>query len=398
MDYFNVYKRRINGIREFLAKRDLNALVIFDSLNTIYVSGFFLDVEPWERPVATVIPLDGEPFMILNELSINHYRYGLEKGFHWIKDVVFYDEHPRLTGRRYHTSDFPYILCNMLMDRGIFKGDIGFDTHNFVVKRVFKHNLPRVKVYDAGWILREMRLVKDEYELDLMRKAAELADYGLEVMKNTIEIGLSNVEVGHKVAYEIAKEAAKRYPSDVSIEVSAGFTGTGPEGAMPHGWRMPNGRRIQEGDTLLAVVGVRLNCYWAEDERTFVVGKPTDKHIKFFDVVTRAQIKGVEACVAGNKVSDIDAAALKVIEDAGFGDYVFHRTGHGIGLGGHEYWHDMAFNHRIMKPNMVTTVEPMLCIYGFGGFRHSDTVVIGSDKPIVLTKFPKDLDYLTVST
>jgi len=386
----------MNRIREFLSKSELSALVVFDSLNTIYVSGFFLDVEPWERPVATVIPIDGEPSMILNELSFNHYRYGLEKGAHWIKDVVFYDEHPRLTGRRYYTKDFPFLVCRMLEDKGVVKGSIGFDVDNSAVKSFIKMHLPRVEVYDASWILREMRLVKDEYELDLMRKAAELADYGLEKMRETIEVGLSNVEIGHKVAYEIAKEAAKRYPSDVSIEVSAGFTGTGPEGAMPHGWRMPNGRRIQKGDTLLAGVGVRLNCYWAEDERTFIVGKPSEKHVKFFEVATKAQECGISMCVSGRRVSDIDAAALKVIEDAGFGDYVFHRTGHGIGLGGHEYWHDMAFNHRIMKPNMVTTVEPMICVYGFGGFRHSDTVVIGEDKPIVLTKFPKSLEALTI--
>ena len=398
LNSLNVYKNRAERIKNYLAKKDLKALVVLDSLNTIYVSGFQLDVEPWERPVATVIPLDGEPFMILNELSMNHYQYGLEKNAHWIKDVRYYDEHPRITKRRYYVRDFPLLLCETLEEKGIFEGRIGFDATNLGLEKQMNFYLPDLKVVDESKLLREMRLVKDEYELDLMRKAAELADYGMEKMKEAIKVGKSNLEVGYEVAYEISKEAAKRYPTDVSIQIAAGFTGTGPEeGAMPHGWRMPNGRRIQVGDTLLAGIGVRLNCYWVEDERTFIVGKPTEKQRKFFEVATEAQRKAIEMCVAGNRVSDVDAAALKVIEDAGFGDYVFHRTGHGIGLGGHEYWHDMAFNHRIMKPCMVTSVEPMLCVYGVGGFRHSDTVVIGEKEPEVLTKYPKELEDLIIS-
>jgi Xaa-Pro dipeptidase len=96
------------------------------------------------------------------------------------------------------------------------------------------------------------------------------------------------------------------------------------------------------------------------------------------------------------KKSRLDAAALKVIEDVGFGDYVFHRTAHGIGLGGHEYWDDSSFNHRIMKPGMVTSVEPALYVYGLGGFRHSDTVIIGKDKPEVTTKYTKGLKDLII--
>ena len=392
-----VYKKRTERIRQYLAERDIKALIVFDSLNTIYISGFQLDVDPVERPTATVIPLEAEPFIILNELSINHYRYGLEKNAHWIKDVIYYDEHPRLTKRRYYTRDFPRLLCESLEERGIFKGTIGVDSSFHKFKKWVSCYLPDVTVVvDTSKLLREMRVVKDEYELGLMRKAAELADYGLEKMKEAIEVGKSNLEIGHEAAYEIAKEAARRYPADVSIEISAGFTGTGPEGAMPHGWRMPNGRKIQKGDTLLAVVGVRLNCYWVEDERTFIVGEPNEKHKRFFEVVTKAQETAIKMCVSGNRVSDIDAAALKVIEDAGLGDYVFHRTGHGIGLGAHEYWYDMAFNHRIMKAGMTTSVEPMLCVYGFGGFRHSDTVVIGEKEPEVLTKYSKELEDLII--
>lgn len=395
MNILDACKKRTEIIRRYLAERDLKALTVLESLNTIYVSGFQLDVAPWERPVATVIPTDAEPFMILNELSINHYRYGLEKNVHWIKDVRYYDEHPRLTKRRYYTREFPLLLSEMLEEKGIIEGCIGVDSSISTFERWIKPYLPSLQVVDANKLLRDMRLIKDEYELDLIRKAGELSDWGQEKMKEAIRPGKTHVGIGHEVAYAIALEAAKRYPA-CSLEIKAGFTGTGPEGAMPHGWRSPSGRSIQTGDSLNEVVSIRLDKYGVENERTFFLGKPTEKQKRFFDVMVEAQRKGVEMCVAGNKVSDIDAAALEVIEKAGFGHYVFHRTGHGIGLGAHEYWDDMSFNHRVMEPGMVTSVEPMLCVYGLGGFRHSDTVIVGKEKPEVATKYTKELKDLIV--
>ena len=399
MSYMNVSgfcEKRAEKIREYLAERDMKALAVLDSLNTVYVSGFELDVAPWERPVVTLIPLDGEPVMLLNELSINHYKYGLEKNVHWIKDVRYYDEHPRMVGRRYYTREFPLLLKEVLEEKGIWKGRVGVDSSLSKFTGWVKPHLPDVCAVDAGYILREMRLVKDEYELYWLRKSGEITTWGQDVMKKAIKPGKSHVELSMEVAYALAIEAAKRFPSDVSIKPGAGFTGTGPDGAMPHGWRRPSGRKVQVGDSLLDGLSCRYNAYSVEDERTWFIGEPSEKQKRFFEVMTEAQQAGIDMCVAGNKVSDIDAAALKIIEDAGFGDYVFHRTGHGMGLGGHEYWGDMAFNHLVMKPGMVTSVEPALFVYGLGGFRHSDCVVVGKDKPEVLTTYSKELEDLII--
>jgi len=396
--FLAVYQKRTERIRKYLAESDLTSLAVLDGLNTIYVSGLLFELPTRERPAATVIPVDSEPFMILDELSVNLYQYGLEKNRHWIRDVRHYDEHPRITKRRYYTREFPLLLSETLEEKGIVKGRIGVDSSQSVFEMWVKPYLPDLQVVDAGKILREMRLIKDEYELDLIRKAAELSDWGQEKMKQTIKAEKTHVGIGYEVAHLVAEEAARRYPADYSIEVSTvGFTGTGPEeGASPYGWSRPSGRKLQKGDSLPDEVSVRLNKYWAENERTFFIGRPTEKQKRLFDVMTEAQRKGIEMCVEGNKVSDIDGGALKVIEDAGLEDYVLHRTGHGIGLGGHEYWEDMSFNHRIMKTGMVTTVEPALYLRGSGGFRHSDTVIIGRDRPEVTTKYTKELEDLIV--
>lgn len=95
-------------------------------------------------------------------------------------------------------------------------------------------------------------------------------------------------------------------------------------------------------------------------------------------------------------MADIDSAGQRVYEAAGLGDYVFHRTGHGIGIGGHEYPDDMAFNYRPLVAGMVFSSEPALFIPGVGGFRHSDTVIVGKERPEPVTNYSRRLEDLIV--
>ncbi len=389
------FDKREERIKRYLSERDLQALVVLDDLNTIYVSGFHLDVATWERPVATVIPLDAEPFMILNELSTNDIRYALEQKTVWVKDVHYYVEHLKPFDRLYTVREWDKLICDILDERGIFRGRIGVDTKKAWLEGQIHRYLPELEIINCSKLLQDMRYVKDEYELDLIRKAGDLGDWGLEHLKHCISIDKSALEIGSEGEALLTSEAVKRHPN-YAISIWSGFTGTGRFGAMPHGMRF-GAHKIQKEDSLLAVISVSLNAYHAEDERTFFAGPPTEKKRKFFEVMKEAQAAGVEKCIAGNKLSEIDAAASKVIEDAGYGQYIFHRTGHGMGLGGHEYPDDMAFNHRILEPGVVISVEPAIFVYGYGGFRHSDTVIVGKDKPEVTTKYSKELEDLIVN-
>lgn len=387
--------KRAEKIREYLAKEELEALAVTNNLNLIYVTGFFLDVATWERPVIAVIPVNKEPFMIHCELSTNHVRFALEHGRGWIKDVRYYSEHPRQTNRLYTVKEWSTLVSETLREKGITKGKIGVDSSPGSLEGKLKPHLPNLSFVDASRLLREMRLMKCEEELDLLRKSGELSDWGQVRYKEAIKVGKRWIELNAEVSYLLAKESAERYP-DYSIRASAGGTGMSIFSAMPHGPGGFSGRKIQKGDVIINGTGARLNYYGVENERTFIVGGPTEKQRRAFEVMTEAQVKAVEMCVEGNKLSDIDAVAQKVIEDAGYGDYIMHRTGHGMGLAGHEYWDDMAFSHRTLEAGMVTSVEPGIYIYGLGGFRHSDTVVVGKKKPEVLTKYTKELEYLTV--
>jgi len=390
-----VLSRRAERIREYLAERELEALAVMDNLNFTYVTGFFLDTAPWERPVVAVIPADGEPFMVLCELSANHVRFALEEGRGWIRDVRFYAEHPRQVNRLYTVREWSILVSEVFREKGITKGRVGVDSNPLALERRLKPHLPDLSFVDASRLLREMRLIKCKEELDLIRKGGELSDWGQVRFKEAIEVGKPWIALGAEVAHLLAMEAARRYPN-YSIRASAGGTGLGPFSAMPHGPGGFSGRKIQRGDVIVNGVGVRLNMYGVENERTFFVGEPTEKQRRVFEVMREAQERALEMCVEGNKVSDIDAAAQEVIEKAGYGDYIMHRTGHGIGLGGHEYWDDIAFNHRTLKAGMVTSVEPGIYIYGEFGVRHSDTVIVGRKKPEVVTRYSKELEDLIV--
>lgn len=388
------FEKRVERIKHYLAERDLRAFIVLDELNTVYVSGYFIDISTWERPVATVIPRDEEPFQILNELSYNQMRYLQEQQITWIKDVRFYLEHPRQVNRLYAVRDWGRLLSEILEQRKIVRGRIGVDSKKEWLKEQIDPFLLELEIIDCDTLLRDMRNVKDEYELDLIRKSGDLTDWGQERFKEGIAVGKTALEIGAENAYIVTVEACKRYP-DYGLEIWSGFTGTGPFAAMPHGMHF-NTRKIQKGETLVNGVGACLNGYFTENERTFFTGPPTEKQRTFFEVMTEAQLAGVEQCVAGNRLSDIDAATVEIIEKAGYGQYIFHRTGHGIGLGGHEWPDDMAFNHLTLEPGMVLSVEPAIYVYGYGGFRHSDTVIVGKTKPEVVTKYTKELADLIV--
>ncbi len=149
------------------------------------------------------------------------------------------------------------------------------------------------------------------------------------------------------------------------------------------------------GHFLVNIVIPRLNGYGCENERTFFVGTPGKEQASAFEAAAEAQAAAAEAFVTGATAADVDAAAQQVFERRGFADKVIHRTGHGIGLAGHEHPDDIAFNYRPLVENEVWSCEPGIYLYGVGGFRHDDTVIVKQERAEITTKFPRDLESQT---
>ncbi len=189
----------------------------------------------------------------------------------------------------------------------------------------------------------------------------------------------------------MSEEAARRFPED--RWEGRVRSSSGKYSAAPHGSGAYVAEQFQEGDGVVNIIIGRLNGLVVESERTLFVGDPRSEiQVRAYEAATAANEAAAAEMYAGNTVANADAAAQLVIEKAGFGENINHRTGHGIGIAGHEFPEDMAFLYRPFWENEVYSSEPGIYLYDVGGFRQDDTVIVGKDKPEVITKRSKKLE------
>jgi Xaa-Pro aminopeptidase len=384
------YRRGL--MRRTMQADGLDALALLTADFFQWATNFHVDVQPWERPIAVFVPLDGEPFALMNELSTNHLRGAIERGTMWIKDTTIYSEHPRLGSRVPLRSQWAEAAADLLRRHGLARARIGVDADGGPLARV-PPLLPGLQLVPCTARLRELRFVKCEEELAVHRDAAALSDWGQARYRENIRPGRQLQELDFTIAAMISEEAARRFPGE-SAEVRC-WTLSGPASASPHGDGMPTGATIETGHGVVNICNVRLNGMMTENERTFFVRKPSNRQAALYEAARAANEAGAAAAVVGNPVAAIDAAAQDVIEKAGFGDLILHRTGHGMGVQGHEYPDDMPFCYRPLLANEVYSVEPGIYVYGLGGFRIDDTVVVG-EQPEIITTAPRDIQTNTI--
>jgi Xaa-Pro aminopeptidase len=377
---------------DMMRANDLDALAFTAADFFQWATNFHVDVQTWERPIVVVMPLGGEPFALMNELSTNHLRGVRERGVMWVDDVTIYAEHPRLAARVPVRAQWAEALADLLRRHGLARCRIGVDAMGGPLGRV-PALLPDVRLVACLAQMRELRFVKCAEELAVHRDAGALSDWGQERYRENIRPGRRLQELDFAMAALISEEAARRFPCE-NAEIRC-LTLSGPASASPHGDGMPTGARIEKGHGIVNICNVRLNGMMTENERTFFVGTPSNRQAALYEAARAANEAGAAAAVAGNPVSAIDAAAQAAIVAAGFGENILHRTGHGMGVQGHEYPDDMPFCHRALIAGEVFSVEPGIYVYGLGGFRLDDTVVIGAP-PELITKSPRDIKSNTI--
>lgn len=384
----SVFADRTRRIQEWLGEQEYTALVVTTPENFYMVTGFHLDVAPWERPVAAVIPQDGTPFMIMNELSTNHLKFAEERKTLFVTDYTIYREHLAHVNRTWTREQFGELVAMRLAEQGVTRGTVAVEGSPHPLMRIA---MPQMQWANASRFLVEMREVKYPEELDIMRDCAALTDYGQEMYMKHLKPGMNVKAYDFEIARMIMEEGAKRFPRE-RVEVRMMASG-GSWSSAPHGSGAEAAEVFEKDTSVVNIIIVRLNGLVVENERTLFVGKPkSDVQIRAFEAATEACEAAAEQMVAGNLVSSADAAAQLVYEKAGFAEYIHHRTGHGMGIAGHEYPEDMPFNHRPFKVNEVYSAEPGIYIYGVGGFRHDDTVIVGAKKAEAITKWSKRLE------
>ena len=226
------------------------------------------------------------------------------------------------------------------------------------------------------------RGVKEDWELDLMRKAQQIADKAFAEVLPRIQVGMSELELQAELIYCMYKNGAHGLSFD-PIVVS------GPNSSLPHG--VAGERKIQEGDFITMDFGVLYFGYCSDMTRTVAVGYATEEMQKVYNTVLQAQLAGLAATKAGVPGKDIDGAARKVIADAGYGEYFGHGYGHSLGLEVHENPSPNARNEEPMPLHAVASAEPGIYLPGKFGVRIEDCVIFTEDGYENLATSPKNL-------
>ncbi|MGQ9679668.1 MAG: M24 family metallopeptidase [Candidatus Bathyarchaeia archaeon] len=388
------YRRRIKRVKEELANRDLDLLLLTSEKSIFYLCGFTHIAT--ERPAVLGVPLEGEPFFMGPLLEADHLR--LQTSL--VEEVRTYIDYP---GEKHPIK----LFAEWLAERGYGKSRIGADNpagatgiYGYVGPPL-NEEMPEAEFVKSGDIIWSMRLIKSAEEVELIRESAKWGNLAHSLLQEYTAPGMWDAEVSMLASYEASSMMKKTLGAGYEpfragrTPASAGFRGqVGWKSAIPHSIGI--GRAIKEGDTLITGAGADIGGYNSELERTMIVGRPSSKQKRYFEAMVKSQEAAMNAMAPGVKCSEVDKAANKVIIEAGFRDLIRHHTGHGIGLEGHEPpWLDVG-NDLELKPGMVVSCEPGIYEIGYGGFRHSDTILITDDGCEAITYYPRDLETLTI--
>ncbi|KOS67645.1 metallopeptidase [Lysinibacillus contaminans] len=356
-------------IKSYLLENNIDAAFVTTPDNVFYISGFKSD--PHERLLGVMIFKEAEPFLICPQMEIPD-----AKAAGWSYEVIGHQD----------TEDSMVVLADAIKARGVDPAIFAIEKAHLIVERLesLQQLFPQASYVRLDEKINAMRVIKDETELNKLRKAAELADYAIEVGCKEIAEGKTEIEILTAIENAIQEKGCK-----MSFET---MVLSGPKTASPHG--IPGTRKIQKGDMVLFDLGVIYDGYCSDITRTVAFGEPSEAQKDIYNAVLAANTNAIAAVKPGVRAMDLDKIARDVITDAGYGEYFTHRLGHGLGISVHEFPSVTGTNNMTMEAGMVFTIEPGIYKSDVTGVRIEDDVVVTKDGVEVLTKFPKTLTVL----
>ncbi len=357
---------RIEKARRLMAERKIDALMLTGGTSLVYFSGIRWGLS--ERLFAMVLPVKGDAFYVSPAFEEDRAREQIALGpLGNSADVRTWQEH-----------EDPYQRIGQgLKDRGISSGVLGIEeTVRFVFSDGVSKAAPTIKITSGTPVSAGCRTIKDAHELALMRLASQVTLKAYEAAWKALKDGMTQNDFASLVSQAHRK---------LGFEGGAGVQ-VGEYSALPHGSITP--QVVREGSILLIDGGCSVEGYSSDISRTFVLGKPTDKMKQVFDIEYQAQTAALQAARPGAPCEAVDAAARKVIVDAGYGpDYKYftHRLGHGMGMDGHEWPYLVKGNTLPLAPGMTFSDEPGIYIRGEFGVRIEDDMVITENGAELMT-------------
>jgi len=351
---------RMEKAQRLMAEQGLGALLLEPGTGMDYFTGMNWDLS--ERPFLAVLPARGELAYICPGFEEARARERLK----FSNDV-----------RAWQEDESPYaLIAGILRDRGVVTGRVGVEERlRFFIMDGVAQAAPALQLVGAVPVTAGCRMFKSAAELALMQRANDITMAALRASLPTIKEGMTQYDL-----QDIQRQALVRLGGN-DPWVLVGF---GTASAFPHGSVQP--QKLREGDIVLMDTGCAVEGYQADITKTTVFGKPSARQTEIWNLERRAQDAAFSAAQVGATCGSVDAAARKVITDAGFGPGykvpgLPHRTGHGIGMDGHEWTNFVKGNDTVIQPGMCFSDEPMIAIYGEFGIRLEDCLYITEQGP-----------------
>jgi len=360
---------RFDRLNASLRTSDLDAVILNPGSTLIYLTGLHFHL--MERPVVLLFAKDQVPAIVMPELELQKVvslPYELQ--------VFEYPEDP---------SEWDKAFRKAMQTLGLDGKRIGVEPRQLRLLEFsyVKSGAPEADYPDASDVLSSLRLRKDKTEVEAMRRAVKIAQGALEATIPEVKIGMTEKELASELVMQLL-----RYGSESELPFAPIVSG-GPNSANPHA--SPTERKLRAGDLLVVDWGATHAGYISDLTRTFAVGEVDEEYKKIHKIVQDANAAGCAAAKPGVPCADVDKAAREVIEKSGYGKYFTHRTGHGIGMEGHEEPYMRSDNMQLLEPGMAFTVEPGIYLPGRNGVRIEDNVVITDAGADILSDMPREM-------
>ena len=353
----DVVMMRLAKLRRILADNNLDAIVISQPENRRYLSGFtgtkgVLFISPEQAMLAV-------PFVYLEQAR---------------KQASTFEV---LRFQREFAEVWPDLVAKVNARR------VAFESAHLTVAKHGKliAGAEDVELVPTEGIVEGLRAIKDEGELDIIRKAVALADAAFTHIVGFIEPGMTEREVVWELEVYMRTHGAEKVAFDLIV-------GAGPNGAMPH--HRVSERVIGTGEPIVMDLGAQVAGYHSDLTRTICLGQPDERFTEIYDLVLRAQLAAVAAIRGGIVAGEADSTARQVIAEAGYGEQYGHGLGHGVGLAVQEEPSVWQGAEEVLKPGMVFTVEPGIYLPDWGGVRIEDMVLVQEDGVEVLSRASKE--------
>ena len=349
---------RLERVIENMKRAGLEQILVSAPHSVYYLTGLF--IYPGERMLALLVKSNGETRLFANRLFALAGKEGVELS-------------------EYDDTDDPVALLSSYLDPGTVGVDKLWPSH-FTIRLMEARG--DIRIVNGSAPVDDARLIKDEDEIRLMKASSLANDKTLGELIPTIKQGDTELGVGERYL----KIGKKHGASGASFDSLVCF---GSHCAEPH--HSSDDTVLKENQSVILDVGLNVNNMMSDMTRTVFFGKADDEFKKVYDIVKKANEAGRAAARPGVMMKDIDFAARKVIEDAGYGKYFIHRTGHGIGLEVHEPTDVSAANEFIAQKGMCFSIEPGIYLPGKFGVRIEDLVALTDDGALVLNELPREL-------